>query len=158
MSKTVKTANIAEEAVASFTKAFDAAKNYELPTAAREFVKRTNASAQERVESAHAGASNAATRVENFATAFVGGYADFTRGLIEASLSNAQHAFSTVEKLAGAQSMSEAVQIQADYVRESARVNFDRAKTTAESARASIADGVKQVQSELSALYPKKAA
>lgn len=158
MSKTLKTPSVAEEAVSSFTKAFDSAKNYEIPAAAREFVKRSTATAQERVESAHAGAANAATRAEKFATSLVGNYAGFARGLIDASLSNAQHAFSTVEKLAAAKSLNEAVQIQSDYVRESARVNFDRAKTAAEVARTYVMDSAKQVQQDLTAMYPKKAA
>ena len=158
MSKTVKTPSVAEEAVSSFTKAFDAAKNYEIPAAAREFVKRTAATAQESVESEHAGAADAAPRAAQLTTALVGGYANFARGLIDASLSNAQHAFSTVEKLAAAKSVNEAVQIQSDYVRESARVNFERAKTAAEVARAAVMDGAKQVQQDLAALYPKKAA
>jgi len=158
MSKTVKNQSIANEAVESFTKAFDAAKNFELPAAARDFVKRQAATAQERVESAHANAANAATRAEKLALSFVGGYANIARGVIDASLANAQHALTTVEKVAGAKSLNEVVQIQSDYVRESARVNYDRARSAAEAARESITDGVKQVQSELQALYPKKAA
>jgi hypothetical protein len=159
MSKTVaKNTSIAGEAVESFNKAFEAAKNFELPAAAREFVVRQAKTAEERVESAHANAANAATRAEKLAASFVGGYANFTRGLIDASLSNAQHALKTVEKVAGAKSLNEVVQIQSDYVRESAKVNFERAKNAAEAARASLTDGAKQVQSELSALYPKKAA
>ncbi len=158
MSKTVKTPSIAGEAAESFSKAFDAAKNFELPAAARDFVVRQAKTAEERVESVHANAANAATRAEKLATSFIGGYANFARGVIDASLSNAQHALKTVEKVAAAKSLNEVVQIQSDYVRESARVNFERAKNAAEAARASLTDGVKQVQSDLSAMYPKKAA
>lgn len=158
MTKTTKTASLANDAVASFSKAFDAAQKMEVPAAARDFVIRTAETAKDRAESVHTGAANVATRAEKLATAFVGGYANFARGMIDASLSNVQHALSTVEKVAGAKSLNEAVQIQADYVRESARVNFDRVKSAAETARETVMDSAKSVQAEISNLYAKKAA
>ena len=106
----------------------------------------------------HEDLAAATAKVENFATAFVGNYADFARGLVNASLANVQHALTTVEKVAGAKSLNEALQIQADYVRESARSNFERAKDAAEAARVTVIDGAQTIQSEISALYAKKAA
>nr|WP_295467129.1 phasin family protein [Mesorhizobium sp.] len=159
MAKTTKTASATQNPMASITEAFETVQSkMEVPAAARDFVKRTASAAQERAESVHEGLATATTKVENFATAFVGGYADFARGLVESSLANVQHALTTVEKVAGAKSLNEALQIQADYVRESARSNFERAKDAAEAARATVVDGAKNLQSEISALYTKKAA
>ena len=157
MTKTAKTKSAAESYTESFAKAFDGVQNMDVPEAARDFVKRTAETAKERAETVHSGAASAATKAELFATSLVGGYASFARGLIDASLSNVQHALATVEKVAGAKSLNEAVQIQADYVRESARANIDRVKSAAETARTTVVDGAKTVQSELSSLYSRAA-
>ena len=157
MTKTAK--NASTNAFASISETIEQVQSkMEVPAAARDFVKRTAGTAKERAESLHNGATDVATRAEKFTTAFVGGYANVVRGLIDASLANVQHALSTVEKVAGAKSVNEAVQIQADYVRESARVNFERAKNAAETARETVVEGAKTVQAEVSALYTKKAA
>ena len=159
MAKTTKTASATQNPMASITEAFETVQSkMEVPAAARDFVKRTASAAQERAESVHEDLAAATAKVENFATAFVGGYADFARGLVNASLANVQHALTTVEKVAGAKSLNEALQIQADYVRESARSNFERVKDIAEVARETVVDGAKDLQSEISALYTKKAA
>ncbi|MDP3895107.1 MAG: phasin family protein, partial [Mesorhizobium sp.] len=136
MTKTAKTKSAAEAYTESFGKAFEAVQGkMEVPAAARDFVVRTAETVKERAETVHSGAATVAGKAEQLATAFVGGYANFARGLIDASLSNVQHALSTVEKVATAKSLNEAIQIQSDYVRESARVNFDRVKSAAEIAR-----------------------
>jgi hypothetical protein len=158
MAKTAKTASVANDTMSSISEVIETVQSkMEVPAAARDFVKRTAATAQERAETVHTGFATATTKVENLATAFVGGYANFARGLVDASLSNVQHALSTVEKVAGAKSLNEVVQIQADYVRESAKANFDRVKNAAEIARTTVVDGAKTVQSEISAMYSKAA-
>jgi hypothetical protein len=158
MAKTAKTASVANDTMSSISEVIETVQSkMEVPAAARDFVKRTAATAQERAETVHTGIATATTKVENFATAIVGGYANFARGLVDASLSNVQHALSTVEKVAGAKSLNEVVQIQADYVRESAKANFDRVKNAAEIARTTVVDGAKTVQSEISLMYSKAA-
>lgn len=132
----------------------------EVPASAREFVQRTAASAKDRAETVHTGANKATETVEKFATSLVGGYANFTRGLLDATLANVQHALTTVEKVAAAKSVNEAIQLQADYVRESANANIERVKNAAETAKTALVDGAKSAQAELSKLYSadKKAA
>lgn len=132
----------------------------EVPAAARDFVKRNASTAKERVETVHGGAAKLTEGAEKFATSFVAGYATFTRGLLDATLANVQHALSTVEKVAGAQSLNEAVQIQADFVRENASANMDRVRGATEAARTAAVDGARTVQAELSNIYSmdKKAA
>ena len=126
---TKTTKNASTNAFASISETIEQVQSkMEVPAAARDFVKRTAGTAKERAESLHNGATDVATRAEKFTTAFVGGYAN------------------------------EAVQIQADYVRESARANFERAKNAAETARETVVEGAKTVQAEVSALYTKKAA
>ena len=157
--KTEKTVSAATDAFASISETIESVQSkMEVPAAARDVVKRGAETAKARAETFHNDATEVANRTEKLATAFVGGYANFVRGAIDASLANVQHALSTVEKVAGAKSVNEAVQIQADYVRESARANFERAKNAAETARETVVEGAKTVQAEVSALYTRKAA
>ncbi len=132
----------------------------EVPAAARDFVTRTASSAKERAEQVHATAGKLTNGAEKLASSFVGGYANFARGMLDMTLANVQHALSTVEKVAGAQSLSEAVQVQADFVRDNARANYDRVRGAAENVRTVVTDGAKTVQAEIAKVYDfgKKAA
>ncbi|MGE0499545.1 MAG: phasin family protein [Rhizobiaceae bacterium] len=132
----------------------------EVPAAARDFVQRTANSAKERAESVHGTAGKLTDGAEKLATSFVGGYANLTRGLLDMTLANVQHALTTVEKVAGSKSINEAVQVQADFVRENARANYERVREAAETARTVVADGAKTVQAEIGRIYDfgKKAA
>ena len=125
----------------------------EVPAAARDFVKRGASTAKERAESVHAGVVKLTDGAEKLATSFVGGYGNFTRGLLDMTLANVQHTLATVEKVAGAQSLNEAVQIQADFIRESASANLERVRGAAETAKTVVVDGAKTVQAELSKVY-----
>lgn len=158
MSKTAKTNSAAAGYFSSIQNAIENFQGkLEVPAAARDFVKRGASTAKERAESVHGGAAKLTNGAEAVATKFVAGYANLTRGLLDATLANVQHAFTTLEKVAGAQSFNEAVQIQADYVRENASANLERVRGAAETARATVVDGAKSVQEELSKLYKKAA-
>lgn len=161
MTKTVKSATPASTYFASVTEALENVQSkIEVPAAARDFVAKGASSAKERAETAHEGAIKFANGAEKLAASFVGGYANFTRGLIDATLANVQHALTTVEKVSGAKTINEAVQIQADFVRENASANLERVRGAAETARTVVTEGAKQVQTEVSKLYSfdKKAA
>ena len=139
---------------ASVREAIDTVQSkIEVPAAARDFVKRTASSAKDRAETVHQSAENATNSVEKFATSFVGGYANFTRGLLDMTLANVQHSLSTVEKLAAAKSVSEAVQVQTDFVRENARANFERVRGAADTAKSVVTEGAKNVQAEIAKIY-----
>ncbi|MCC0040136.1 MAG: phasin family protein [Brucellaceae bacterium] len=154
---TKKTTQNASAATTYFDQVRDAIENVqgkmEVPAAARDFVKRSATTAKERAEAAHNGALNVTGSAEKLATSFVGGYANVVRGLFDATLANVQHSLDTVEKVAGAKSLNEAIQIQADFVRDNFRANVDRVKGAAEQARTMVADGAKTVQGEFSKVY-----
>ena len=57
----------------------------------------------------------------------------------------------------GAKTLNEAVQIQADFVRENASANMEKVREAAEAARVAVVDGAKAVQTEVSAIYKKAA-
>jgi len=160
MSKTVKAAP-ANNYFASVTEAIDNVQSkLEVPAAARDFVAKGAATVKDRAESVHANVIKFADGAEKLATSCVGGYANFVRGALDATLANVQHTLVTVEKVAGAKSINEAVQIQVDAAREGANANMERVRTAAETARTVVTDGAKEVQAQLSKLYSfdKKAA
>ena len=152
-------ARTSKTAADTMSEAFESVNaKMEIPAAARDFVKRGAAAAQERTAELHESLSGATARAENLATAAVTDYADFTRAIFGACLANMRHALTTVEKVAGATSFGEAVQIQSDFVRESAAANYERAREAAEAVRARFADGAKSFQDEVSTLVARKAA
>ncbi|MGI6855691.1 phasin family protein [Mesorhizobium sp. 1B3] len=154
MTKTSAKTNGASGSFASIQDALDNIQTkLEVPAAARDFVKRTAASARERAETAHSGAADLTEGVEKFAVSMAGGYAKLTRGLLDLTLANVQHSLSTVEKLAGAKSVNEAVQLQADFIRDNAQANFDHVRNAAEDARTTLAHGAQAVQTEIFKLY-----
>ncbi|MEL6946171.1 MAG: phasin family protein [Pseudomonadota bacterium] len=142
-------------------KADDITKTGEKMTAsAREFVKRSAASAKERAESLHEGTEKFNASLEDGMKTFVGGYVSVLGGIANATFANVDHALSTVEKLAAAQSVSEAVKIQGDYVRESANANYERAKVAAEATRDVVMSNTSMAREQLANMWPygKKAA
>ncbi|MIL09648.1 hypothetical protein BZU93_27700, partial [Salmonella enterica subsp. enterica] len=84
-----KTAAPANTYFASVTEALENVQSkLEVPAAARDFVKKGASSAKDRVETAHEGAIKFANGAEKLAVSFLGGYANFTRGLIDATVAN----------------------------------------------------------------------
>ena len=160
MTKTAKAAP-AKTYFTSVTEAFENVQSkLEVPAAARDFIVKGAATAKDRAESVHGNVIKFADGAEKLATSFVGGYANFVRGAIDATLANVQHTLTTVEKVAGAKTLNEAVQIQVDAAREGASANMERVRNVAETARTAVTEGAKEVQAQLSKLYSfdKKAA
>lgn len=126
----------------------------------REFVRRSAASAKERSDTLYDGSKKFNSGLESALTRVAGGYVSVLGGIAAASHDNVNHALSTVEKLANAQSVSEAVRIQSDYVRESASTNLDRVRQAAETVREVAGDSAGMVRENLTKMWPygKKAA
>jgi hypothetical protein len=162
MAKTPKFETATEAVAAPFEavqKAFEqVTSKIEVPAAARDFVVRNAAVAQERVVDVQVGATNLTASVEKAMVSLAGGYATVTRGLIDATYENVKHALSTVEKVAQAKSLNEALQLQADYVREASAANLNRARDAAETVKTVVTDGAKTVQAEIAKIMPAKKA
>lgn len=107
----------------------------DVPAAARDFVAGQAATAQARVEDARKGATELNAQAGNAAMSLAGTYAGFAKTMIDISAANAGHALSAAEKLATAKTLPEAMQIQADFVRDSASANFDRFREMTDTAR-----------------------
>lgn len=127
---------------------------------AREFVKRTACSAKERADTIHEGSLKLNTNVEKAMTGFVSGYASFLNNIADATHANVEHALVTVEKVAAAGSVSEALKIQADFVRENTTANFERVRDAANASREMIVDGAAAIRENAANVWPygKKAA
>ena len=146
---------------ASIVKALsDLQDKFEIPEAAREFVKRSAETARDRASEVHAGAHKVTGAIEGAVINAVSGVADINRELFKAAYQDTQATFTAVEKLAGAKSLAEGYQLYVDFLRERAEVGMSRAKNVAEFVSDKAADGYKSVQDGFSkvANFSKQAA
>ncbi len=97
----------------------------DVANSAREFVQRTAAAAKERTDSAYEGVTKFNDGLEKTMNRMVVGYVGLLSEIADASHENAVRALTTVEKIANAKSLSEAAQIQVDYIRENISANYD---------------------------------
>jgi hypothetical protein len=152
--KTKAPADAATDACASFMQAFSNAPKFEIPETAREFVKRSALTAKERAADAHTGANRFAGMVEGAVINYVSGVAEINRKLLQAAYQDTEAALVAVEKLAGAKSLNEAIQLNVDYLRERGEVGMARAKDTAEYVTQTVSGGVKAVQDGIAKVAP----
>ena len=127
---------------------------------AREFVKRSAANAKERSDNMYEGSTKLNSGLEKVLNRAVSGYVGFLGNIAEATHANVNHALSTAEKLAAAKSLSEAAQIQADFVRENASANIERVRAAVNETRETVMEGAEVVRENASKIWPygKKAA
>ncbi|MEM7545736.1 MAG: phasin family protein [Pseudomonadota bacterium] len=127
---------------------------------AREYVQRTAASAKERSDNAYEGVSKFNNGLEKTLSRAVVGYVGILGEVAEAAHANVNHALATVEKVAQAKSLSEAAQIQVDFVRENTTANYDRARAAFDATRDVVTEGYNSIREGASDMMPstKKAA
>lgn len=126
----------------------------------REFVRRSAATAKERSDDLYENSTKFNSGLESALTRMAGGYVSILSGLASATHDNVNHALTTVEKLANAESVSEAVRIQSDYVRDNASANMARVRDAADIVREVAGDSANMVRENVSKVWPygKKAA
>ena len=161
-SKTTKTPiDATNETYSSVVKTLsDMQDKFEIPQAARDFVKRSAETARDRASDVHAGAHKVTGAIEGAVINAVTSVADINRELAKAALEDTQAAFTAVEKLAGAKSLAEGYQLYVDFLRERTEVGMGRAKNLAEFVTDKATDGFKTVQDGFSkvANFSKQAA
>jgi hypothetical protein len=96
---------------------------------AREFVKRSAETAQERAEGIYESTKSYNDQLENTLKRAATGYTTVLGGIFDAAFANVNHTLNAVEKLAEAKTASEAMQIQADYVREHSAQNMEHVRS-----------------------------
>lgn len=138
--------NNVKTAFAPVTDALSKLPNMEVPEAARDFVKKAATTAQTRAEELHNGSEKVTAAIETAVSGSVSETAKITRNIQQAVLADTQALFTTIDKLASAKSISEAVQINTDALKAHGEVLVGRAKSTTEYLGKVIADGAKSAQ------------
>ncbi len=121
---------------------------------AREIMRRTAATAKERSDDAYDSATKFNSGLESAMNRVVGGYVTILGGIASATHDNVNRALNTVEKLANAKTMTEAVKIQSDYVRENTTANIENVRVAANVTRDVMMDGATAVRENVSKAWP----
>jgi phasin len=142
--------NTFKDAFAPVTDAFKSFQNVEVPEAARDFVKRTASSAKDRAAEIHTGAEKVTGVIETAISGSISETAKISRSIQQAIFDDATAFFASIDKLASAKSLNEAVQIQSDLIRSQGQVAMTRAKSASEYVGKLFADSAKTAQDNLS--------
>jgi len=152
------TKSAAETTTGAYESAFKALSGLqsklEIPESAREFVKRTAATAKERAAAMHDGANKMAGVIEGAIVDGVTGVADVNRKLIHTAHDDTEAALAAIDKLAAAKSLAEAYRLTVDYWRERGEVSMARAKNVAAFVSAKVYDGVKAIEDGAARIVP----
>ena len=139
----------------SLAAALDGFQNkFEVPETAREFVKRSAATAKDRSSDLHTGANKVTDAVEKALVSAVNGIADLNRKTVEALYQDAQRVFAAIDNLAGAKSFPQAYKVYVDYLRQQTKVSFARAEATASFASTKAAEGFHAVRDGVEKVLP----
>ncbi len=106
-----------------------------LTDGAREFVKRSTATAKERTDDVYSSTKKYNADLESMLVRAAHGYANILGSIAEAAYVNVNRGIATAEKLAEAKSVSDAIQIQQDYVREQTNCSMNNARSAFEYVR-----------------------
>lgn len=124
-----------------------------LAEGAREAVKRTTATAQERADTVYNSTKKYNADLENFLVRAAHGYANILGNIAEAAYVNVNRGIKTAEKLAEAKTVSEAMQIQTDYVREQSQCSLNNARAAAEYVRDVVTEGGEALRENASKMW-----
>ncbi len=132
----------------------DLQSNYELPEAARDFVKRTAAAAKDRSADVRANANKVTDAIEQVLASAVSGMADANRKLVDAAYGEFAATLVVIDKLAGAKSFGEAYHLYVDYLRQQSEVSVARAKSVAGFVSAKATEGFNTLRDGIAKVVP----
>jgi len=139
----------------SLAKALGGLQNkFEVPEAAREFVKRSTAAAKDRSTGLHAGANKVTGAIEETLVGAVNGLAEANRKIADAVYQDSQTAFAAIDKLAGAQSLTDAYDVYVDYLRDQTNVGIARVEGTVNFVGAKATEGFDALRNGLAKMTP----
>ncbi len=150
--------NAFKQAFAPVTDAFKNLPNLEVPEAARDFVKRTASTAKERAAEIQTGTEKLTGAVETAVAGSVSETAKITRNIQQAIFDDAAAFFASLDKLASAKSLDEAVRIQSELFRSRSEVAVARTKSASEYVSKLLADGAKTAQDNFAKVINTKVA
>jgi phasin len=146
-----------KEAFAPVTDALKNFQNLDVPVAAREFVKKTAGTAQERAADLQANSEKVTSAIETAVSGSVTEAANISRNIQQALFQDAAAFFAGIDRLASATSLSEAAQIQSELARAQGEVVVSRAKDATAYLGKLVADGAKNAQDNFSKVYTRTA-
>jgi hypothetical protein len=115
-------------------------------------VKRGVAAAKERSSDLHAGANKVTGAVEEALVGAVNGLADVNRKLVDIAYQDAEAMFAAIDRLAGAQSFTDAYEVHGDYLRQ--HVSVARAKSAASFVSAKASEGFDALRDGIAKVVP----
>src|SRR6266404_8750004 len=121
--------NTVKEAFPPVTEAFTKLHNMEVPEAARDFVKKQAETAKVRAADIHAGSEKVTAAIETAVAGSVSEAAKISRNIQQALYQDTEAFFAGIDRLASANSLNEAVEIQSDMVHARGEVLLSRAKS-----------------------------
>ena len=134
----------------------DASRVSQITDSARDYVLRATETAKDRTDNAYESVEEFNKGVESTMNRVVRGYVSLLEGAARVSHENVKHALATVEKVAAAKSLSEAAQIQVDFVRESAAANYDTARAAFDDVRETVTEGAEAVRARATTMWSKE--
>jgi hypothetical protein len=139
----------------SLAKALDGLQNkFEMPEAAREFVKRGAAAAKDRSSDLHAGANRVTGAVEDVLVGAVNGLADLNRKIIDATHQDLNAAFAAIDKLPSAESLTDVYETYVDYLRQQGDIGVTRATDAASFVSAKASEGFDRLHNGIAKFVP----
>jgi hypothetical protein len=127
---------------------------FEIPEAAREFVKRSAATAKDRSSDLHAEANKVTGAIEETLVGAVNSLADLNRKIADAAYQDLNAAFTAIDKLASAESITDAYDTYVDYLREQSKVGVDRAKDAASFVSTKASEGFDSLRNGIAKFVP----
>ncbi len=124
-----------------------------LTEGAREMVKRSTATAKERAENAYTSTKKYNADLEGVLVRAAHGYANILGSIAEAAFVNVNRGIAAAEAMAEAKSISDAVKIQGDYVREQSQCSLDNARSAVEYVRDVVTENGEALRNSASNMW-----
>lgn len=96
---------------------------------ARDFVKRSTSTVQERTDDLYQSSKKYNADLESMLVRAAKGYTDILSNMADVAYANMNHTLATTQKLAEAKSLQEAFQIQSDFMRERTSTNMENLRS-----------------------------
>lgn len=146
--KTAKTENVASKVEAETNKIVD-----RVTDGAREMVMRTTSTAKERAEGLFETSQQYNKTIETTLVRAAQGYANILGNMAQAAFVNVNRGIDAAEKLAGAKSLKDAVDVQTKYVREQSECSMNNARAAFEYVREVAAESGEAVRDTATSMW-----
>ena len=135
----------------------DVTGQFQFGTAAREYVERSAARAQEALTGIHENSASLSRSLEASAVHGVETYANVTRNVAELAYRNAQAQLGLIQTLAGVKSFEEGVRVYSDYLKNANETNLAALRGAAEYVKDRVTEGATNARENLAKVSPRAA-